>query len=147
MGDQARVAIVGATGAVGTTMLSILTERDFPLSELRLMASSRSAGRSVATKWGDIIVEDLAIADPAGVDIALFSAGGSRSRQYAPSFAEAGATVIDNSSAFRMDPNVPLVVAQVNDHAMTAGLIVFNASGISSRRTRKSMAPAAKPIR
>jgi aspartate-semialdehyde dehydrogenase len=113
-----RVAIVGATGAVGTTMLSILEERDFPLSELRLIASSRSAGREVETKWGSIVVEDLAIADPSEVDIALFSAGGSRSLQYGPVFASAGATVIDNSSAFRMETAVPLVVAQVNDDAI-----------------------------
>ena len=113
-----RVAIVGATGAVGTTMLSILEERVFPLSSLRLMASARSAGRVVPTAWGDVVVEDLATADPAGIDIALFSAGGSRSKQFAPAFAEAGAVVIDNSSAFRMDDTVPLVVAHVNDAAI-----------------------------
>ncbi len=113
-----RVAVVGATGAVGTAMQSILAERDFPVAELRLMASSRSAGRTVPTPWGDVVVEDLATADPAGIDIALFSAGGSRSRQYAPAFASAGAVVIDNSSAFRMDPDVPLVVAEVNDEAI-----------------------------
>jgi aspartate-semialdehyde dehydrogenase len=113
-----RVAIVGATGAVGTTMLAILGERDFPVSDIRLMASSRSAGKVVATKWGDVVVEDLEIADPSDVDIALFSAGGSRSLEYAPHFASAGATVIDNSSAFRMDATVPLVVAQVNDEAI-----------------------------
>ena len=112
------VAIVGATGAVGTAMLSILEERGFPVSDVRLMASSRSSGRVVATKWGDVVVEDLETADPAGVDIALFSAGGSRSLEYAPHFASAGATVIDNSSAFRMDATVPLVVAQVNDEAI-----------------------------
>ena len=113
-----KVAIVGATGAVGTTMLSILEERDFPVSNLRLMASSRSAGRVVPTKWGDVTVEDLATADPAGIDVALFSAGGSRSKEYAPKFAAAGAVVVDNSSAFRMDDAVPLVVAQVNDEAV-----------------------------
>ena len=112
-----RTAIVGATGAVGTTMLSILEERDFPLSDLRMLASSRSAGRVVPTKWGDVTVEDLATADPAGIEVALFSAGGGRSRDYAPKFAAAGAIVIDNSSAFRQDDDVPLVVAQVNDHA------------------------------
>lgn len=111
------VAVVGATGAVGRTMLSILEGRDFPLSELRLMASSRSAGHKVSTQWGEIEVEDLATADPSGIDIALFSAGGDRSRQHAPAFVAAGAIVVDNSSAFRMDPGVPLVVAQVNDHA------------------------------
>ena len=112
-----RVAIVGATGAVGRTMLSILEARDFPISELRLMASARSAGAKVSTRWGEIEVEDLQSADPAGIEIALFSAGAGRSREYGPEFAAAGAVVIDNSSAFRMDPGVPLVVAQVNDHA------------------------------
>jgi aspartate-semialdehyde dehydrogenase len=112
------VAVVGATGAVGTTMVSILTERDFPASRLRLLASPRSAGRVVDTAWGEVVVEDLTTADPSGIDIALFSAGGARSKAYAPSFAAAGATVIDNSSAFRMDPDVPLVVANVNDHAI-----------------------------
>lgn len=118
MSDSPCVAVVGATGAVGTTMRAILEERDFPVGELRLMASSRSAGRQVETKWGSVVVEDLAEADPAGIDVALFSAGGARSRAFAPVFASAGATVIDNSSAFRMDPDVPLVVAQVNDHAI-----------------------------
>ncbi len=113
-----RTAIVGATGAVGTTMLSILEQRDFPVSDLRLMASARSAGRVVPTKWGDVTVEDLATADPAGVEVALFSAGGSRSKEFAPKFAAAGGVVIDNSSAFRQDSNVPLVVAQVNDAAI-----------------------------
>ncbi|MFO7699775.1 MAG: aspartate-semialdehyde dehydrogenase, partial [Acidimicrobiia bacterium] len=112
------VAVVGATGAVGTTMVSILAERGYPLSGLRLFASERSAGRVVATRWGDVTIEDLATADPAGIDVALFSAGGSRSLTHAPAFASAGATVIDNSSAFRMDDDVPLVVANVNDHAI-----------------------------
>src|SRR5690606_25883247 len=115
----------GATGLVGRTMLSILEERDFPVASLRMMASSRSAGKSVDTRWGQVVVEDLAVADPAGVDIALFSAGGDRSRQYASAFTSAGAVVVDNSSAFRMDPNVPLVVAGVNDAAVSShqGLI------------------------
>lgn len=115
---NARLAIVGATGAVGTTMLSILEERRFPISDLRLMASSRSAGTSIDTTWGSIGVEDLETADPAGIDIALFSAGAARSVKFAPRFVAAGATVIDNSSAFRMDDAVPLVVAQVNDDAI-----------------------------
>lgn len=115
-----RVAVVGATGAVGTTMLSILEERGYPVASLRLMASERSAGREVDTKWGSVTIEDLASADPSGIDVALFSAGGGRSMQYAPAFAAAGATVIDNSSAFRSDPNVPLVVANVNNDAIGA---------------------------
>jgi aspartate-semialdehyde dehydrogenase len=114
------VAIVGATGAVGTTMLSILEERDFPLASLRLIASARSAGRMVSTKWGDVVIEDLATVDPTGIDIAIFSAGGGRSKEFAPTFAAAGAAVIDNSSAFRMDADVPLVVAGVNDAAITS---------------------------
>ncbi len=113
-----RVGVVGATGAVGRTMVAILEERDFPVAELRLMASSRSAGTKVETRWGEVEVEDLALADPAGLDIALFSAGGDRSREHAPRFAAAGVVVVDNSSAFRRDPDVPLVVAGVNDHAV-----------------------------
>lgn len=106
-------------------MRSILEERDFPVRSLRLMASSRSAGATISTKWGDVVIEDLATADPAGVDIALFSAGGARSLEFAPSFAAAGAVVVDNSSAFRMRDDVPLVVAQVNDHAIAshAGIV------------------------
>ncbi len=115
-----RVAIVGATGAVGRTMLSILEERDFPVSELRLMASSRSEGRTINTRWGEVTVENLSTADPSGIDIALLSAGASRSRRYAPLLVEAGAIVIDNSSAFRQAPEAPLVVAGVNDHAVSA---------------------------
>jgi aspartate-semialdehyde dehydrogenase len=110
------IAIVGATGAVGRTMLDILIERDFPVGELRLMASARSAGQKIGTPWGEVEIEDLDEADPRGIDVALFSAGGDRSRAHAPRFAAAGVTVVDNSSAFRMEPDVPLVVAGVNDH-------------------------------
>jgi aspartate-semialdehyde dehydrogenase len=117
MSDR-RVAVVGATGAVGRTMIGVLSERDFPLADLRLLASARSAGSTVATRWGEIKVEDLEDADPSGIDIALFSAGADRSRAFAPAFVKAGAVVVDNSSAFRRDPNVPLVVAGVNDHAI-----------------------------
>jgi aspartate-semialdehyde dehydrogenase len=98
-------------------MLSILEERDGLASNIRLMASHRSAGQTVSTRWGEIEVEDLAGADPSGIDIALFSAGGDRSLEHARRFVESGSVVIDNSSAFRMDPDVPLVVAQVNDEA------------------------------
>ncbi|MFQ5522325.1 MAG: aspartate-semialdehyde dehydrogenase [Acidimicrobiia bacterium] len=114
------VAVVGATGVVGRAMIDLLEERNFPVTSLRLMASERSAGRLVATKWGEVEVEDLASADPKGIDIALFSAGGDRSRAHAPRFVDAGAVVVDNSSAFRGDPNVPLVVVGVNDEAVTA---------------------------
>lgn len=111
------VAVIGATGAVGRTMISVLDSRGFPADRIRLAASGRSAGQTVDTHVGQVVVEDLAAMDPAGVEIALFSAGGARSKQHADRFVSAGATVIDNSSAYRMDPDVPLVVAGVNDHA------------------------------
>ncbi len=112
-----RVAVVGATGAVGETMLSILAERDFPVSELVALASERSAGSTVKFGDEDIVVQDLATFDPAGIDIALFSAGGDTSKAYGPKFAAAGAVVIDNSSAFRYDDDVPLVISEVNPEA------------------------------
>lgn len=108
------VAVVGATGAVGETMLSILAERDFPIGKLVALASERSAGGEVEFNGQKITIQDLATFDPAGIDIALFSAGGSVSKEYAPKFAAAGAVVIDNSSAFRYDDDVPLVVSEVN---------------------------------
>lgn len=111
------VAIIGATGQVGTVMREILAERAFPIRDLRLFATSRSAGTAVDFGGQSIIIEDIATADPAGIDIALFSAGATGSRAHAPRFAEAGAVVIDNSSAWRMDPDVPLVVSEVNPHA------------------------------
>ena len=112
-----RVAVVGATGQVGGVMLRVLAERRFPVDELRLFASSRSAGTTLGYDGREITVEDAATADPSGIDLALFSAGASTSRVQAPRFAAAGAVVIDNSSAWRMDPEVPLVVADVNDDA------------------------------
>ena len=118
MSTPVTVAIVGATGAVGQVMLSILHERGFPLAKLVALASARSAGGTVRYGDADIEVQDLASFDPLGVDVALFSAGGSTSKEYAPKFAAAGAIVIDNSSAFRYDEDVPLVVAEVNPEAM-----------------------------
>ncbi|WP_017915160.1 aspartate-semialdehyde dehydrogenase [Xanthomonas sacchari] len=112
------VAVVGATGAVGETMLSILAERDFPVATLYPLASERSAGGQVEFKGHKVTVLDLATFDPSGVDIALFSAGGGISKEYAPKFAAAGAVVIDNSSTFRYDDDVPLVVSEVNPHAL-----------------------------
>lgn len=120
MSRQFKVAVVGATGAVGETMLAILAERKFPIGELVALSSERSAGKEVACGRHEVVVQDLATFDPAGVDIALFSAGGDVSRQHAPRFAAAGAVVIDNSSAFRMDDGVPLVVAEVNPDAARA---------------------------
>jgi len=112
-----RVAIVGATGQVGTVMRSILLERDFPVDEIRFFASARSAGSTIEWRGQPVIVEDAATADFSGIDIALSSSGATSSRVLSPRLAEAGAIVIDNSSAFRMDPDVPLVVPEVNSHA------------------------------
>lgn len=117
MSKQFNVAVVGATGAVGEVMLSILAERKFPVGQIHALASERSAGGVVKFGDEDIIVRDLATFDPTGVDIALFSAGGSISKEYGPKFAAAGAVVIDNSSAFRYDDDVPLVVSEVNPEA------------------------------
>lgn len=111
------VAVVGATGAVGETILRILEERKFPVSRLRLFASERSAGRRLRFQEEEVPVEPLAADAFRGIDFALFSAGASRSREFAPAAARAGAVVIDNSSAFRMDPEVPLVVPEINPEA------------------------------
>ena len=113
-----RVGVVGATGQVGGVMRRILAERNFPVEQIRYFASARSAGTTLP--WGDaeVVVEDAAVADPSGLDIALFSAGGATSRELAPRFAAAGVTVVDNSSAWRMDPDVPLVVSEVNPEAV-----------------------------
>ena len=109
-----RVGVVGATGQVGGVMREVLAERDFPVSDIRFFASARSAGRTLPWQGADITVEDAETADWSGLDIALFSAGGATSRTLAPVVAAAGVTVIDNSSAWRMDPDVPLVVSEVN---------------------------------
>lgn len=108
------VAIVGATGAVGKEFINILQERDFPLNSLKLLASNRSAGKKLPFKGSDIIVEELTRDSFHNVDIALFSAGSSISLEFAPIAAQSGAVVVDNSSAFRMDDDVPLVVPEVN---------------------------------
>jgi len=108
------IAIVGATGAVGETMLNILAERNFPVGEVIALASERSAGSKVQFGNTSLTVQDLATFDPTGIDIALFSAGGDIAREYAPQFAAKGVVVIDNSSAFRQDADIPLVVSEVN---------------------------------
>jgi aspartate-semialdehyde dehydrogenase len=113
-GQKLNVGIVGATGVVGSTMLAILKERNFPIAQLRLFASARSAGKVI----DGVTIEDAESADYAGLDLVLFSAGGSTSKALAPRVAAAGAVVIDNSSAWRSDPEVPLVVAEVNAHAL-----------------------------
>jgi hypothetical protein len=113
-----KVGIVGATGQVGGVMRSVLAERKFPVDQLRLFASARSAGRTLSWADDEVTVEDAQTADYRGLDIVLFSAGKAASKQLAPVVAAAGAVVIDNSSAWRMDPEVPLVVAEVNPDAL-----------------------------
>jgi aspartate-semialdehyde dehydrogenase len=113
-GQKLNVGVVGATGLVGSMIREILAERNFPLASLRLFASARSAGKEL----DGVVVEDAATADFAGLDVVLFSAGGSTSKELAPKAAAAGAIVIDNSSAWRSDPDVPLVVAEVNPQAL-----------------------------
>jgi aspartate-semialdehyde dehydrogenase len=111
-----RIGVFGATGQVGQVMREILVERDFPFDDVRLFATARSAGRSLSVGDRDVEVEDAEAADHRGIDLALFSAGATASRALAPRVAAAGATVIDNSSAWRMDPDVPLVVPEANAH-------------------------------
>ena len=115
-----KIGIVGATGQVGGVMLAILAQRKFPAEELRLFASARSAGAKLAWKGVELTIEDASTADYRGLDLVLFSAGGATSKVLAPIVASQGPIVIDNSSAWRMDPDVPLVVAGVNDHALAS---------------------------
>src|SRR5689334_100729 len=112
------VAVVGATGAVGSQMIECLEERNFPVGKIKYLASGRSAGQILEFKGKPVVVEELASDSFAGIDIALFSAGGERSREFCPAAARAGAVCIDNSSAWRMDPAVPLVVPEVNAHTI-----------------------------
>ena len=112
------VGVVGATGQVGTAMRQILLEREFPVASIRFFSSARSAGTVLPFGDLEVTVEDAETADPSGLDLAIFSAGATASRALAPRFAAAGAVVVDNSSAWRMDPDVPLVVAEVNPEAI-----------------------------
>jgi aspartate-semialdehyde dehydrogenase len=113
-----RIGVVGATGQVGAVVRRLLEERDFPVAEIRYFASARSAGTTLPWKGTETLVEDTSLADPTGLDVAIFSAGASTAKEQAPRFAAAGVLVIDNSSGFRMDPDVPLVVSEVNPHAI-----------------------------
>ena len=133
------VAVVGATGQVGAVIRTLLAERNFPVAQIRYFASARSAGKTLS--WGDteVVVEDVATADLSGIDIALFSAGGATSKAQAPRFAEAGALVVDNSSAWRLDEQVPLVVSEVNP-----GEIATAAKGIVANPNCTTM--AAMPV-
>lgn len=137
------VGVVGATGLVGTMMLGLLAERNFPVGTLRLFASARSAGKTLAFNGGDVVVEDATTADYSGLDVVFFSAGGSTSKALAEKVAAAGAVVIDNSSAWRSHPEVPLVVAEVNQHAlhqMPKGIVA------NPNCTTMAAMPALKPL-
>ena len=114
MANGYNVAVAGATGAVGVEMIKTLEKRNFPVKNLKLLASARSAGKTLKFKGEDVTVEEMTEASFRGVDIALFSAGGDISRAFRPAVVSAGAVMIDNSSAFRMDKDVPLVVPEVN---------------------------------
>ncbi len=137
------LGIVGATGQVGVAMRQILEERSFPVDRVRFFASARSAGTVLPFAGRVVVVEDAETADPSGLDIALFSAGATTSRALAPAFADAGVLVIDNSSAFRRDPDIPLVCSEVNPHAIAAarGRIIANPNC-----TTMAAMPVLKPL-
>jgi aspartate-semialdehyde dehydrogenase len=141
-----RLGVVGATGQVGVAMRQILLERSFPLDEVRFFASARSAGKVIPFGDRDVVVEDAAKADPTGLDIAVFSAGATTSRAVAPTFVDAGVIVVDNSSAFRKDPDIPLVVSEVNPGAIDA--VVAARRGIIANPNCTTMAamPVLKPL-
>ena len=147
MTRTAAIGIVGATGQVGVAMRQILEERSFPASQIRFFASSRSAGTVLPYAGQEITVEDATTADPAGLDIALFSAGATTSRALAQKFADAGVTVVDNSSAFRKDPAIPLVVSEVNPHDIPASNVP-GGRGIIANPNCTTMAamPVLKPL-
>jgi aspartate-semialdehyde dehydrogenase len=141
-----RLGIVGATGQVGVAMRQILLERDFPVDEVRFFASARSAGTVLPFGDREVVVEDAATADPAGLDLALFSAGATTSRALAPAFADAGVIVVDNSSAFRRDPEVPLVVSEVNADAMQPVLAAGRGIIANPNCTTMAAMPVLKPL-
>jgi aspartate-semialdehyde dehydrogenase len=141
-----RIGVVGATGQVGVAMRQILEERGFPADEVRFFASARSAGTVLPFAGREVTVEDASTADPAGLDIALFSAGATTSRAVAPRFVDAGVIVVDNSSAFRRDPEIPLVVSEVNPEAIEP--VVAAGRGIIANPNCTTMAamPVLKPL-
>ncbi|MDT9593457.1 aspartate-semialdehyde dehydrogenase [Nocardioides zeae] len=141
-----RLGVVGATGQVGVAMRQILLERGFEADEVRFFASARSAGTVLPFGDREITVEDASVADPSGLDIALFSAGATTSRAQAPRFVDAGVIVVDNSSAFRRDPAIPLVVSEVNPHA--AAEVIDAGRGIIANPNCTTMAamPVLKPL-
>ncbi|GAB6987814.1 aspartate-semialdehyde dehydrogenase [Nocardioides pyridinolyticus] len=140
------VGVVGATGQVGVAMRQILEQRQFPVGDVRFFASARSAGTVLPFAGREIVVEDASTADPSGLDVALFSAGATTSKALAQKFADAGVIVVDNSSAFRKDPDIPLVVAEVNPEA--AGAVLEAGRGIIANPNCTTMAfmPVLKPL-
>ena len=141
-----RLGVVGAPGQVGVAMRQILEQRNFPVEEIRFFASARSAGKVLPFAGRDVVVEDAATADPSGLDIALFSAGATTSRALVPKFVDAGVIVVDNSSAFRKDPDIPLVVSEVNPEAM-AGVIAAGRGIIANPNcTTMAAMPVLKPL-
>ena len=141
-----RIGVVGATGQVGVAMRQILAERDFPVEEIRFFSSPRSAGKVLDYRGTEVVVEDAESADPTGLDVALFSAGATASRALVPRFVEAGVIVVDNSSAFRKDPSIPLVVSEVNPEA--AAEVIEGGRGIIANPNCTTMAamPVLKPL-
>ena len=141
-----RIGVVGATGQVGVAMRQILAERDFPVAEIRFFSSARSAGKVLDYRGTEVVVEDAETADPTGLDVALFSAGATASRALVPRFVEAGVIVVDNSSAFRKDPAIPLVVSEVNPEA--AAEVIAAGRGIIANPNCTTMAamPVLKPL-
>jgi aspartate semialdehyde dehydrogenase (EC 1.2.1.11) len=137
------VAVVGATGAVGTMMIKVLEERNFPVKSIKFLASARSAGKKLTFKGTEVFVEELKESSFKGVDIALFSAGASVSRAFGPVAVSSGCVVVDNSSAFRMDPETPLVVPEVNPHALKKHKGLISNPNCSTIQ----MVVALKPIR
>jgi aspartate-semialdehyde dehydrogenase len=139
----ARIGVVGATGQVGAVVRQLLVDRTFDIDEIRFFASARSAGKVIPFNGTDVVVEDAETADPTGLDIAIFSAGATLSKAQAPRFAAAGVTVVDNSSGWRMDPEVPLVVSEVNPHAIDDAV-----KGIIANPNCTTMAamPVLKPL-
>jgi aspartate-semialdehyde dehydrogenase len=141
-----RIGVVGATGQVGVAMRQILLERAFPADEVRFFASARSAGKVLPFGDREVVVEDATTADPTGLDIALFSAGATTSRAVVPKFVDAGVIVVDNSSAFRKDPAIPLVVSEVNPEALEP--VIAAGRGIIANPNCTTMAamPVLKPL-
>jgi aspartate-semialdehyde dehydrogenase len=139
----AKIGVVGATGQVGAVVRQLLVDRTFPIDEIRFFASARSAGKVIPFNGVDVVVEDAETADPTGLDIAIFSAGATLSKAQAPRFAAAGVIVVDNSSGWRMDPEVPLVVSEVNPHAIDEAV-----KGIIANPNCTTMAamPVLKPL-